>query len=57
MPDNTTKPPLTQPLITIPGLGAIPVVAVRLADGTVALRHPSELGKTVPRPKEGGPTP
>jgi len=57
MPDNAPKPPVTQPVISIPGLGSVPVVAVRLPDGTVALRHPSEIGKTVPRPKEGGSTP
>jgi hypothetical protein len=54
MPDDTTKTPVSQPVITIPGLGAVPVVAVRLPDGTVVLRHPSELGKTVPPLKTGG---
>lgn len=57
MPDDKTKTPVSQPVITIPGLGAVPVVAVRLPDGTVALRHPSELGKTVPPLKTGGDKP
>lgn len=51
MADNSSKTPLTQPLVTIPGLVAIPVVAVRLPDGTIALRHPSELQKSVPQIK------
>lgn len=54
MSDETTRAPVTQPIITIPGLGAVPVVAVKLPDGTIALRHPSELNKTVPLPKEQG---
>jgi hypothetical protein len=35
----------TQGVVQLPGLGAVPVVAVRLPDGTIALRHPSELIK------------
>ena len=54
MPNETTKTPITQPVITIPGLGAVPVVAVRLPDGTIALRHPTELQKGVPAPKPAG---
>jgi hypothetical protein len=57
MSDDTTKTPVSQPVLTIPGLGAVPVVVVRLPDGSVALRHPSELGKTVPPLKTGGITP
>lgn len=54
MTDNATKAPITQPIITVPGLGAVPVVAIRLPDGTIALRHPSELNKTAPLPKAPG---
>lgn len=54
MADTTTKAPITQPIITVPGLGAIPVVAIKLPDGTIALRHPNELDKTVPLPKQPG---
>ena len=54
MADQAMKTPITQPVITIPGLGAVPVVAIRLPDGTIALRHPSELEKGVPAPKPAG---
>lgn len=54
MADNSGKAPITQPIVTVPGLGAVPVVAIKLPDGTVALRHPNELDKTVPLPKPGG---
>jgi hypothetical protein len=40
--------------VNFPGLGAVPVVAVRLPDGTIALRHPSELIKPAPQVKIGG---
>lgn len=53
MADDST-PSVTQSQITVPGLGAVPVVAVRLPDGTIALRHPSELQKVVPAPKPAG---
>lgn len=39
---------ITVPVVNLPGLGAVPVVAVRLPDGTIALRHPSELIKQPP---------
>lgn len=52
MADETQKPVISQPVIQIPGLTAVPVVAIRLADGTIALRHPSELQKTVPPPSK-----
>lgn len=54
MADTPKGTPITQPVITIPGLGAIPVVAVKLPDGTIALRHPDELDKTVPLPTRDG---
>jgi hypothetical protein len=55
--DTTQKPDVTQPTITLPGLGAVPVVAIRLPDGTIALRHPSELTKNVaPLRAPGGAT-
>ena len=42
------------PTINLPGLGAVLVVAIRLPDGTIALRHPSELIKTPATVKTGG---
>lgn len=45
---ETTKKPITIPQVSIPGLGAVPVVAVKLPNGEIALRHPNELQKTVP---------
>lgn len=54
---NETKPAaVTSPVVQIPGVGAVPVVAIELPDGTIALRHPSELAKgTAPAaPKTGG---
>lgn len=54
MTNQEGKGPITQPIITVPGLGAVPVVAVKLPDGTIALRHPSELNKTAPLPKAHG---
>ena len=53
MANDATKAPVTQPVLSIPGLTAGPVVAGRLRDGTIALRHPSELQKIVP-PSGGG---
>lgn len=40
--------------VNLPGLGAVPVVAVRLPDGTIALRHPSELIKQPAQVKQTG---
>lgn len=54
MADATKKEPTKYPVVTVPGLGAIPVVIVKLPDGTIALRHPSELANTVPAPKPAG---
>ena len=54
MANDAIKAPVTQPVISVPGLTAVPVVAVRLPDGTIALRHPSELQKIVPPPAGGG---
>ena len=52
---TTKRPNVTQPTITLPGVGAVPYVAIRLPDGTIALRHPSEVIKNPPRPaREGG---
>lgn len=52
MPDSTKKP-VTQPVVTIPGLAPVPVVAVRLPNGAVALRHPAELVKPTSQPPAG----
>lgn len=38
-------------IINLPGLKPIPVVAIKLPDGTIALRHPSEIQKLPPQPK------
>lgn len=54
MSDETKKPDVVRPVISIPGLGAVPVVAVKLPDGSVALRHPSELVKGTPPEQTGG---
>lgn len=54
MAEKTSKAAITQPIITVPGLGAVPVVAIKLPDGTIALRHPNELDKTVPLAKKQG---
>ena len=55
MANESTKVPVTQPVLSVPGLTAVPVVAVRLPDGTIALRHPSELEKVpAPAPARGG---
>jgi len=40
--------------VNLPGLGAVPVVAIRLPDGTIALRHPSELVKQPAQTKISG---
>ena len=55
MSDNTNNTPVTQPVVSIPGMTAVPVVAVKLPNGTIALRHPSELQKPQPaaRPRGG----
>lgn len=45
MANETEKPPVVPQIISIPGLQAVPVVAVRLPNGEIALRHPSELAK------------
>jgi D-alanyl-D-alanine carboxypeptidase len=37
-----------QQLVNIPGLGAVQVVVIKLPNGQVALRHPSELIKQPP---------
>lgn len=55
MSDSKTQNTVTQPVVSIPGLTPVPVVAVRLPDGTIALRHPSELVKPLPAtPAKGG---
>lgn len=54
MPDSTNKEAKPIPKVTIPGLGAVPVVAVKLPDGTIALRHPSEIQKLQPPPAAKG---
>jgi hypothetical protein len=48
MPDQTTT------TVNFPGLGAVPVVAIRLPDGTIALRHPNELVKQPAQVKRPG---
>lgn len=52
MADDTQKTPVIQPIVSIPGLQAVPVVAVRLPNGEIALRHPSELAKLPVIPAE-----
>lgn len=37
----------TFPVVQMHGLGPVAVVAIKLPDGTIALRHPSELIKNV----------
>lgn len=55
MAEPTGRKPITQPVVSIPGLGAVPVVAVRLPSGQVVLRHPDELQKPTPAtPATGG---
>lgn len=54
MANETSKDNATQPMISIPGLAPVPVVAIRLPDGTIALRHPSELVKNVPAAPAAG---
>lgn len=57
MPDPTNQPGKPIPTVSIPGLGAVPVVAVKLPSGQVVLRHPDELQKqTPPKPQTGGAT-
>lgn len=51
-PENDQKP-VSQPVVQVPGLGAVPVVVVKLKDGTTALRHPSEVLTGVPPSKAG----
>lgn len=51
MADQTKQPGVQLPVISIPGVGKIPVVAIKLPSGQVALRHPSELS-TPPAPAE-----
>ena len=48
MPDSN------QQTVTLPGLGAVQVVVVKLPDGSIALRHPSELIKQPSQVKTGG---
>lgn len=43
-----------QQTVNLPGLGAVQVVAVRLPDGSIALRHPSELIKQPSQVQTGG---
>jgi len=45
MADETPKPNQVETIVAIPGLQPVPVVAVRLPNGEIALRHPSELSK------------
>jgi len=58
--DNTSSTPTQVGTVKLPGAAQIPFVVVKLADGTLALRHPSELIKPVgaihelPVPKTGG---
>lgn len=52
MADEATKPVVATPIVQLPGLVPVPVVAVRLPDGTIALRHPSELEKPAPVARE-----
>lgn len=55
MASDQTQKNITVPVADVPGLGAIPVVAVRLPNGQVALRHPDELQKLpAPAPAGGG---
>jgi len=51
--NDAAEKPITQPIVTVPGLGAVLVVVVKLPDGSIALRHPSELQKTVVSKKAG----
>lgn len=48
MADDTTKPDQVASIVQIPGLQPVAVVAVRLPNGEIALRHASELQKVVP---------
>lgn len=45
MADETEKKVGT---VQVPGLQPVPWVAVKLPDGTIALRHPDELEKEAP---------
>ncbi|MGH9717635.1 MAG: hypothetical protein ACRD4R_13040 [Candidatus Acidiferrales bacterium] len=54
MADKPATTPITQPVVNIPGLQPVPVVAIRLPDGTIALRHPSELQKPAGQPAVKG---
>ena len=50
MADNPSSTPTTVGTVKLPGAAQIPFVVVKLPDGTLALRHPSELikpGQTV----------
>lgn len=49
---DEVKKPNTQPIVSLPGLQAVPVVAIRLPNGEIALRHPSELQKVPATPAE-----
>ncbi|MGH9487150.1 MAG: hypothetical protein ACRD04_06110 [Terriglobales bacterium] len=55
MAEKTERPAVTQPVVHVPGMQPVPYVAITLPDGTVALRHPSELQKTPsPAKMKGG---
>lgn len=49
MADQRAKTPITQPVISIPGMVGVPWVAIKLPNGQIALRHPDELQK-IPSP-------
>jgi len=42
---DNTQAPTTVGTVKLPGAAQIPFVIIKLADGTLALRHPSELVK------------
>jgi hypothetical protein len=48
MATDPQKPVEVPQIVQIPGLAPVEVVAIRLPDGTIALRHPSELQKPTP---------
>lgn len=54
MADKPEKTNITQAVIHLPGMAQVPVVAIKLPDGTIALRHPSELIKSGPMIQKPG---
>lgn len=42
---DDVKQPVAESTVNVPGLQAVPWVAVRLPSGIVVLRHPDELTK------------